>query len=93
MLMSFLRPWRKGNSNNSGVFTADRLSPEEAKQLRERLKGLYALLKNNPALMDRRLQVGSKRPQIPSHIYQQQQQQQQELYDHDVSREDLFNWD
>ena len=45
----------------------DRLSPEEAWLLRERLKGLYAMLKKHPALMDRRLQVGSKKPQIPAH--------------------------
>ena len=45
----------------------DRLSPEEAWLLRERLKGLYAMLKKHPALMDRRLQVGSKKPQIPTH--------------------------
>ncbi|XP_046327608.1 uncharacterized protein LOC124111825 isoform X3 [Haliotis rufescens] len=43
----------------------DRLSMEQAQYLKDRLKGLYAFLKNHPALMDRRLKVGSRKPQIP----------------------------
>ncbi|KAK7503089.1 hypothetical protein BaRGS_00005715, partial [Batillaria attramentaria] len=45
----------------------DRLTPEEATRLRERVKGLYAMLKENPTLMRRRLLAGSKKPHIPPH--------------------------
>ncbi|XP_076445541.1 uncharacterized protein LOC143283252 [Babylonia areolata] len=44
-----------------------RLSPEKTWLLREHLNGLYALFKAHPALMDRRLRVGSRKPHIPPH--------------------------
>ncbi|XP_050390439.1 neurotrophin-3 isoform X2 [Patella vulgata] len=49
--------------------TIERLSPHQARFIKDRLKGLYAFLKNHPALMDRRLKVGSKKPKIPPKIF------------------------
>ncbi|KAL8588457.1 hypothetical protein ACOMHN_054036 [Nucella lapillus] len=65
---------------------SDRLSPQQALALRERLKGLYALLKSHPALMDRRLQVGSKKPHIPPAL-QHQHLQDKRSFTHLYSRE------
>ena len=45
--------------------TIDRVSENQAKTLRHRLKGIYADLKDHPALMERRLHVGSQKPSIP----------------------------
>ena len=41
-------------------------SVSEALLLRHKLKGLYSLLSQHPALLYRRLQVGSQRPSYPS---------------------------
>ncbi|XP_070188828.1 uncharacterized protein [Littorina saxatilis] len=45
------------------------LSPEEALSRRQRLLGLYSTLKSYPELMDRRLLVGSTKPEIPAHVH------------------------
>ncbi|XP_076466150.1 uncharacterized protein LOC143297618 [Babylonia areolata] len=69
-----------------GALPAERLSPEQALALRERLKGLYALLKDHPALMDRRMQVGSHKPQLPpspGHS-QQKRSHRRHLYSREV---------
>ena len=34
----------------------------------DKLKGLYAHLKDHPALMERRLYVGSQKPQLPARV-------------------------
>lgn len=47
-----------------------RLSEAQAQSLRHRLKGLYAYLKDHPALMERRLHVGSRKPEIPAQVWQ-----------------------
>ncbi|XP_025099527.1 neurotrophin-4-like [Pomacea canaliculata] len=46
-------------------FTVD-LAPLTSEEEAVEVRGLYAILKQNPSLMDRRLQVGSEKPQIPS---------------------------
>ncbi|XP_064594869.1 uncharacterized protein LOC135461622 [Liolophura sinensis] len=40
----------------------EHITETQAFYLRERLRGLYSYLKNHPALMDRRLQVASRKP-------------------------------
>lgn len=40
----------------------EHITETQAIYLRERLRGLYSYLKNHPALMDRRLQVASRKP-------------------------------
>ncbi|ESO94809.1 hypothetical protein LOTGIDRAFT_161061 [Lottia gigantea] len=52
--------------NDLGDDTIEKLTPHQTIFIKERLKGLYAFLKNHPALMDRRLKVGSKKPTIPN---------------------------
>ncbi|XP_074662886.1 uncharacterized protein LOC141915298 [Tubulanus polymorphus] len=52
------------------------LTEEQALKLKDKLRGLYQYLRDNPVLMERRLYVGSKVPRI-RHERQQQQQQQQ----------------
>ena len=53
---------------NNELNSVNRLTESQAMLLRHKLKGLYSHLKDHPALLERRLYVGSKKPIIsPSH--------------------------
>lgn len=47
--------------------TKERINEPQARLLSTKLRGIYAYLKDHPALFERRLYVGSKKPDIPPH--------------------------